>query len=372
MIAATTCTRNVAFGHRRLSIVDLSLGHQPIANEDETLWISYNGEIYNHLDLRRDLELKGHRYNTNSDTESIIHCFEEYGAAGLHRLRGMFVFSLHDRKTDKLLIARDRLGIKPLYYIDTPDFFAFASEIKALLVLDEIKREVNYDALLQMLALKYTCDDSTMFSGIKKLEPGHYLELQHGVLSVTRYWDCNTIQTDNSLTETDAVARLRELLDESVRLRLMADVPLGMFLSGGVDSTIIAARMAKMVDRPIATFSVAFQEREANELYYARLAAKHAGADQHEITMTTEEFFASLPCMIYHEDEPIAHPSSVALYYVSHLAAQHVKVVLTGEGSDELFGGYERYYQTSVQSQNRPDVFSQSCHVPFAATFSDH
>jgi asparagine synthase (glutamine-hydrolysing) len=337
---------NVGFGHRRLSIVDLSLGHQPISNEDGTVWISYNGEVYNHLEIRRDLEAKGHRYKTNSDTESIIHCIEEYGAAGLHRLRGMFVFSLYDEKTGKLLIARDRLGIKPLYYIDTPQFLAFASEIKALLMIPEVKRGVDYHALLQILALKYTNDDSTMFAGIKKLEPGHYLEMQHGALSVTRYWDCNTIKIDETLSETDAVDRVRSLLDESVRLRLMADVPLGMFLSGGVDSTIIAARMAKMVDRPIATFSVAFHEREANELYYARLAAKHAGADQHEVTMTTEDFFSLLPRMIYHEDEPVAHPSSVALHKVSALAGQHVKVVLTGEGSDELFGGYERYYQT--------------------------
>ncbi len=337
---------NVGLGHRRLSIVDLSLGHQPIANEDDTLWISYNGEIYNHLDIRRDLETKGHQYRTNCDTESILHCYEEYGSTGLHRLRGMFAFALYHETSQRLFLARDRLGIKPLYYIDTPRFFAFASEIKALLTLDEVRREVDYHALLQILALKYTNDDSTMFAGVKKLEPGHFLELQHGVVSVTRYWDCNTIQTDTSLTEPEAVSRLRELLDESVRLRLMADVPLGMFLSGGVDSTIIAARMAKMVERSIATFSVAFKEREANELYYARLAARHAGASQHEITMTTEDFFADLPYMIYHEDEPVAHPSSVALNRVSRLAGEHVKVVLTGEGSDELFGGYERYYQT--------------------------
>jgi asparagine synthase (glutamine-hydrolysing) len=337
---------NVGLGHRRLSIVDLTRGHQPIANENDTLWISYNGEIYNHRELRRDLEPKGHVYRTNSDTETIVHCLEEYGAAGLHRLRGMFAFATYDETKDTLFLARDRLGIKPLYYLDTPEVFAFASEIKSLLTLDAIKREVDYRALLQTLALKYTCDDLTMFAGIRKLEPGHYLELQQGTVSITRYWDFNTITVDESLGEEEAVARLRELVDESVSLRLMADVPLGMFLSGGVDSTIIAERMARMVDRPISTFSVAFAEREANELYYARLAAKHSGANQHEVTMSTEDFFRSLPGMIYHEDEPIAHPSSVALYHVSKLASNHVKVVLTGEGSDELFGGYERYYQT--------------------------
>lgn len=338
--------RNVGFGHRRLSIVDLAGGHQPMTNADETIWIVYNGEIYNHRDLRRDLETRGYRYRTLSDTETIINTIAADGSAGLHKLRGMFAFALHDRRANSVFIARDRLGIKPLYYVDTPEFFAFASEIKALLELPGICRELNHRALLQVLALKYTCDDTTLFCGIHKLEPGHYLELKDGIVSIVRYWDCGHIQIDPAISEQDAAARLRELLDESINLRLMADVPLGMFLSGGIDSTIIAARMARMVERPIATFSVAFAEREANELEYARLAARHAGADQHEVTMSTEDFFQLLPRMIYHEDEPIAHPSSVALYKVSELAGKHVKVVLTGEGSDELFGGYERYYQT--------------------------
>jgi asparagine synthase (glutamine-hydrolysing) len=337
---------NLGFGHRRLSIVDLSLGQQPLGNEDRTIWISYNGEIYNHLDLRRDLEAKGHAYRTNSDTETILHCLEQYGTAGLHHLRGMFAFSYYDENTRKLLIARDRLGIKPLYYVDTPDYFAFASEIKSLLTIPGLKREIDYQALMQILALKYTTDDSTMFAGIKKLDPGHYLEYQDGRYTIEGYWDCNSIETDTTVSEADAAERLRTLHDESIRLRLMADVPLGMFLSGGIDSTIIAVRMASMVDRPISTFSVGFSEQEANELTYARLAAKHAGADQHEVTMTTEDFFELLPRMIYHEDEPVAHPSSIALHQVSKLASQHVKVVLTGEGADELFGGYERYYQT--------------------------
>lgn len=337
---------NVGFGHRRLSIVDLAGGHQPMSNPAQDLWITYNGEIYNHRELRRDLEKRGFSYRTNSDTETIIHHLDADGSAGLHKLRGMFAFALHDRRHNKVFIARDRLGIKPLYYVDTPEYFAFASEIKALLQIPGFCREINQPALLQILALKYTCDDSTLFCGIHKLEPGHFLELQDGIVSIVRYWDCGHIQTDHTLTEAAAAERLRELLDESINLRLMADVPLGMFLSGGIDSTIISARMATMVDRSIATFSVAFREREANELEYARLAARHAGAEQHEITMTTEDFFSLWPQMVYHEDEPIAHPSSVALFKVSQLAAQHVKVVLTGEGSDELLGGYERYYQT--------------------------
>jgi asparagine synthase (glutamine-hydrolysing) len=349
---------NIGFGHRRLSIVDLNLGHQPMSNREETLWIVYNGEIYNHLEVRRELENRGFLYRTHSDTETIIHCLDAFGPAGLHKLRGMFAFALHDKRTDKVFIARDRLGVKPLYYIDTPEFFAFASEIKSLLQIPGVARTVDYAALMQVLALKYTTDDSTLFTGIKKLEPGHYLEYDHGTISIVRYWDCAHIKVDSEITEADAVKQIRNLMDSSINLRLMADVPLGMFLSGGIDSTIISERMSKMVDRRIATFSVAFGEREANELHYARIAAAHANADQHEVTMTTGDFFDLLPRMIYHEDEPIAHPSSVALYKVSELASKHVKVVLTGEGSDELFGGYERYYQTLANIKTDKLLFS--------------
>ncbi len=211
-------------------------------------------------------------------------------AAGLHKLRGMFAFALHDQRTGKMLIARDRLGVKPLYYIDTPELFAFASEIKSLLQIPQVKRTVDYKALMQILALKYTCDDSTLFAGIKKLEPGHYLEYDRGTVSIVRYWDCAHIKVDDSITEADAVKQMRQLMDTSINLRLMADVPLGMFLSGGIDSTIISERMSKMVDRRIATFSVAFGEREANELHYARIAAKHADAD---------------PARSYHDDEGV-------------------------------------------------------------------
>ncbi len=350
--------QNTGFGHRRLSIVDLSHGHQPMANPDESMWIVFNGEIYNHLEVRREMEGRGYSYRTHCDTESIIYCIDAHGAAGLHKLRGMFAFALHDQRTGKMLIARDRLGVKPLYYIDTPEFFAFASEIKSLLQIPQVKRIVDYKALMQILALKYTCDDSTLFAGIRKLEPGHYLEYDRGTVSIVRYWDCAHIKVDENITEADAVKQMRQLMDTSINLRLMADVPLGMFLSGGIDSTIISERMSKMVDRRIATFSVAFGEREANELHYARIAAKHANADQHEVTMTTKEFFQLLPRMIYHEDEPIAHPSSVALYKVSELAANHVKVVLTGEGADELFGGYERYYQTLANIKTDRLLFS--------------
>ena len=337
---------SVGLGHRRLSIVDLASGHQPLPNEDRSVWIVFNGEVYNHASLRPALERAGHVYRTRCDTETILHAYEEHGPASLDLLRGMFAFAIYDEQSGALSLARDRLGIKPLYYIDTPELFAFASEVKALLELPSLRAEVDMDALLQVLAVRYTMDDSTLFRGIKALPPGHLLELRQGRIEVQRYYDFSEIQQDDSLTESAAISRFRDLFDESVRLRLMADVPLGVFLSGGLDSSVIAARMAKMVDRPISTFSVAFGEREANELEYSRLVADHIGAHRHEVTMSPQDFFDLWPRMVYQEDEPLAFSSSMALYVVAKLAKQHVKVVLTGEGSDELLAGYDRYYQT--------------------------
>ena len=337
---------NVGLGFRRLSIVDLAGGHQPMANQDQSIWIVFNGEIYNHMDIRKTLEGKGFQYRTKSDTETILHAYEEYGEDCVEHLRGMFSFAIYDNNKHKLFVVRDRLGIKPMYYYDCNDYLIFGSEIKSLLVFDQLPREVNYDAIKEQMALKYTLDDQTMFAGIRKLLPGHTLKLENGEIKTRQYWDLSYQPQDESKSEQWYVDKFIELFDESVRLRLMADVPLGMFLSGGIDSSAIGARMSTMVDQPIQTFSVAFRERAFNELEYSRMSAKQCGADLHEITMTPDQFLGELPHMVYHEDEPIAHPSSVALYFVAHLARDHVKVVLTGEGSDELLGGYERYYQT--------------------------
>ncbi len=338
----------VGLGHRRLSIVDAASGHQPMTNEDGTLHIVYNGEIYNHADFRESLEARGHRYETHCDTETILHLYEEHGQSCVEHLRGMFAFAIWDQQKRELLVARDRLGVKPLYYAQTSDgSFYFASEVKALLETGEVKAELNYKALPDYLANHATSGEETLFAGIKRLLPGHTLLWRDGEIRINKYWDVSFVRTgDDRRSDSDYVAEWSELFRESVRLRLMADVPLGMFLSGGIDSSAIAAVMSGMVDEPVKTFSVAFQEREANELEYARLVARAFKTNHHEVVATPKDFFAALPQLVWHEDEPIAHPSSVALFFVSQLAARHVKVVLTGEGSDELLAGYARYRKT--------------------------
>jgi len=337
----------VGLGHRRLSIVDVSRGHQPMTNEDATLQITYNGEIYNHADYREPLEARGHVYQTYCDTETILHLYEEHGSACVDYLRGMFAFAIWDQRKKELFIARDRLGVKPLYYVHCEDgSLYFASEIKALLEARAVKPEINYAVLSDYLANHSTSGEETLFQGIKRLLPGHVMTWRDGEVSIRRYWDVDFSKDQDVRDDKTYIEQWSELFGESVRLRLMADVPLGMFLSGGIDSSAIAAVMSGMVSEPIKTFSVAFKEREANELEYARLVANAYKTNHHEIVVTPEQFFAALPRLIWHEDEPLAHPSSVALYFVSKLASDHVKVVLTGEGSDELLAGYGRYQRT--------------------------
>jgi asparagine synthase (glutamine-hydrolysing) len=319
-----------------------------MTNEDGTLHITYNGEIYNHADFRAALEAKGHTYRTHCDTETILHLYEEHGAACVDYLRGMFAFAIWDQRKKMLFIARDRLGVKPLYYVHTDEgSLYFGSEIKTLLEAGAVKPELNYAVLSDYLANHAPSGEETLFRGVKRLLPGHVMTWRDGELSIRRYWDVD-FSKDVTDTRDDKtyVKQWSELFRESVRLRLMADVPLGRFLSGGIDSSAIAAVMSGMVSEPIKTFSVAFAEREANELEYARLVAQTYKTNHHEIVVSPEQFFNALPRLVWHEDEPLAHPSSVALYFVSHLAAQHVKVVLTGEGSDELLAGYGRYRRT--------------------------
>jgi len=339
----------IGLGHRRLSIVDVAAGHQPMTNEDGSLQITYNGEIYNHADFRAFLEERGHVYRTHCDTETILHLYEEYGAACVEHLRGMFAFAIWDQTKRELFIARDRLGVKPLYYVHTEDgSLYFASEIKSLLAARVLKPEINFAALPDYLANHGTSAEETLFANVKRLQPGHTLRWNDGQINIRQYWDLSFADegAEDGRRDDDLIAEWMELFNTSVRLRLMADVPLGMFLSGGIDSSAIAAVMSGMMDEPVKTFSVAFAEREANELAYARMVAERFKTDHHEVIVSASEFFSVLPNMVWHEDEPLAHPSSVALYFVSRLAAEHVKVVLTGEGSDELLGGYERYYKT--------------------------
>ena len=332
--------------HRRLSIVDVAGGHQPLSNEDGTIWVSYNGEIYNHHDVRIQLESAGHRYRTRSDTETIVHAYEQWGDDCVHQFRGMFAFAIWDARRRRLLLARDRLGVKPLYWARAGSRLLFASEIKSILESGLITVQANESVIPEILATRSTAGVETLFHGIFKLLPGHRLTYVDGRVHVDKYWDLPLDGPDPSLAALDddvLVERFRELLCESVRLRLMADVPLGMFLSGGIDSSAVAALMAREIDRPLETFSVAFADREFSELDYARQVARAIGANSHEVVIDDAQFFGALPRLVWHEDEPIAHPSSVPLHFVSALAHKHVKVVLTGEGSDELLAGYGKY-----------------------------
>jgi asparagine synthase (glutamine-hydrolysing) len=334
-----------SLGFRRLAIIDVSGGHQPMSNEDQSLWLIYNGEIFNHAGLRPELEKAGHHYTNRSDSETILHSYEQYGPACLQRFRGMFAFAIWDKNARKLFCARDRLGKKPLYYYWDGRLFAFASEIKALLQHPGISAAFEESLLPEYLAFGYVSEERTLFRNVRKLMPGHYLELDAAAgLSVRQYWELPEPGGPTEDRSDDQwISECRQRLEETVRMRLMSDVPLGMFLSGGVDSSAIAAIMKRNFSGPVKTFAVGYQEAEFSELSYARHVAGAIGTEHHEVVVGMEDFFNALPRLIWHEDEPITWPSSVCLYFVSKLAREHVTVVLTGEGSDEMFGGYARY-----------------------------
>jgi asparagine synthase (glutamine-hydrolysing) len=338
----------VGLGSRRLAIVDVAGGHQPMANEDQSVWIVLNGEIYNHAALRPGLQAKGHRYRTSSDTETILHLYEEEGDRCVERLQGMFAFAVWDRPRQRLLLARDRLGIKPLYYAVTDQELLFGSEIKAILVASSRRPALNEAILPEFLATRFVAGEDTFFRGIRKLMPGHTLSWSRADgVRARRYWSLPAAVDEIHVPLRQAAQEVRVKLETAVRSHLMSDVPLGLFLSGGIDSSGLAALMAPMVaPEPIRTFAVGFSEPDANELDYARLVARSVGAEHREVVVSPSEFFAALPELIWHEDEPIAFSSSVPLYFVSRLARDHVKVVLTGEGADELFLGYNRYRVT--------------------------
>ena len=342
----------VALGHRRLSIVDLAHGAQPMASDDGALQLVYNGEVYNHPEVQRDMEREGVRYHTHCDTESVLRLYERHGVRAPEHLRGMFAIAVWDRRRRELVLARDRFGVKPLYYVHGDDgALWFASEIKALLEAGAVKPALNWRALPDFLANHAPSGDETMFAGVRRLPPGHTLTWRDGKIELREYWDLH-FEKDRADVPTDEraiVDEYQERFREAVRIRLMADVPLGMFLSGGIDSAAITATMSQLVEGPIRTFSVAFAERDANELRYARMVAERYQTKHHEVVVSPEQFFGALPDLVWHEDEPIAHPSSVPLYFVSKLAEEHVKVVLTGEGSDETLAGYNRYRATLYQ-----------------------
>jgi asparagine synthase (glutamine-hydrolysing) len=331
------------FAFRRLSIVDVAGGHQPLANEDGSVWIAFNGEIYNHAELRRELEAAGHRYRTASDTETLVHAYEQWGPAFVRRLHGMFALAIWDRPRRRMFVARDHVGIKPLYWTRTQGAFACASEIKALFAFPDVRREADPEAVVQHLTLRYAAAPRTMFAGIHKLPPGHSLTLEGDETRLERWW-CPTYEPKRSLGFDDALAEVERRLTDSVRSHLMSEVPLGALLSGGVDSSLVVALMSRLGSRAVKTFSVGFDAAGPyNELRFARVVARHCATEHHELTVGAADLLRELPSLVWHQDEPMSEPAAVPTYMVSRLARDTVTVVLTGEGGDELFAGYPKY-----------------------------
>jgi asparagine synthase (glutamine-hydrolysing) len=339
---------SVALGQRRLSIIDLSSGRQPMGNEDGTVWVTFNGEIYNFLELRADLEARGHRFATRSDTEVIVHAYEQYGTACVERFRGMFAFAVWDSRRRSLFLARDRVGKKPLFYARADGQFVFASELQALVEHPSVRREVDPAAVDRYLTYGYIPAPGTIYWGVSKLSPGHFLVVEApedgSEVAAPReepYWQlAYTPKLD--LDEGEAAEGLLEVLTEAVRLRLIADVPLGALLSGGVDSGVVVALMSRLSDRPVKTFSIGFEEKSFNELPYARLVARRYGTDHHELIVRAQGLDV-LPTLVRHYGEPFADSSAIPSYHVARLTRQHVTVALNGDGGDECFAGYERY-----------------------------
>jgi asparagine synthase (glutamine-hydrolysing) len=339
----------VGLANRRLAIIDLSpAGHQPMSNETDSIWIAYNGETYTYAQHFEPLKQRGHVFRSQSDTEVIVHLYEEYGHDCLHRLRGMFAIALWDENKRELFLARDRLGVKPLYYTFAGGQFIFGSEIKAILRHPAVKREIDLAAFYHFLTFLTPPAPQTLFKGIYKLPPGHraVLKADTGDFRIEEYWDVyDAASYDPRLTERDWAERLRAKLAESVKLRMVSDVPFGVFLSGGVDSTVNTALMAAQMDRPVQTFSIGYKDSPGyNEFEWARQAAKHFKTDHHEVQIGSQDFIEFLPKLIYHQDEPIADPVCVPIYFVSKLAKENgTTVIQVGEGSDELFCGYRHW-----------------------------
>lgn len=333
--------RYAGIGHRRLSIIDLEASVQPMSNEDGTVWIVYNGEVYNFGELRKELLARGHRFRTAGDTEVIVHLYEEFGPNCVTRLRGMFAFAIWDVRTDTLFLARDRIGIKPLYYTLDDHAFLFGSELKALLADTHFRahREIDLEAVHSYLSFLCVPDPLSIYRGVRKLPAGHTLTLRSGRAEVERYWDV-TFRDEKGLSEAEWGERLIDLLRDAVRIRLVADVPLGAFLSGGIDSSTVVALMTGLMDRPVKTFSIGFTDHAYNEASDARLVAQHLGTDHTELILSPVEARFIIPGLIEHFDEPFADSSAIPTYYVSKLAREKVTVVLSGDGGDELFGGY--------------------------------
>ena len=353
---------SVVFGNRRLSVIDVAGGHQPISNEDGTVWTVLNGEIYNYLELRKTLEEGGHSFATCSDTEVIVHAYETYGDKFVEYLDGMFAIAIWDTKLQQLLLARDRFGKKPLLYAHRDSWCAFASELQALLVLPEIQRDIDPAAVGSYLSYMAVPAPQTIYRSVRKLPPAHVLTLKDGCASLRRYWQLS-FGSKQELSDTEAAERSVELLREAVRKRLVSDVPIGAFLSGGVDSSAVVALMAELSDQPVKTFSIGFDEEAYNELPYARRVAEEFGCDHHEFIVQPNAVEV-LPKLVQHFGEPFADSSAIPTSYVAALTRQHVTVALTGDGGDEAFGGYGRHranllaesFATTLSSDSFRDV----------------
>jgi len=337
-------SRNVGLGFRRLSIIDLSTGHQPLSNQNDSVYIVFNGEIYNYLEQRQKLIQKGYIFKTTTDTEVILHLYEEYGVHCLQYLRGMFAFAIWDSNKQQLFCARDRFGIKPFYYYSDQEKFVFGSEIKAILKSNDIDKTISIDALDSYFAFGYITSDLSIYKNIKKLQPAHYLLLSlkdKPVIEINRYWEIH-FDPDYSKSENRWKEEIEACFSETVKLHMISDVPLGAFLSGGIDSSSVVAMMAKNSDRPVKTFSIGFNEQKFNELKYARELANKYGCEHHE-QIVEPESIGLLSKLVSAYDEPFADSSAIPTYYVSQLARKHVTVALSGDGGDELFAGYTGY-----------------------------
>jgi len=334
----------IGLGFRRLSIIDLNTGHQPISNEDGSVWIVFNGEIYNYKELREFLSSRGHVFRTKTDTEVIVHLYEEFGERCVDKLRGMFAFAIWDDRRKLLFIARDRLGIKPLYYASSPRSLVFASEMKAILADPEVLREVEPAMIDRFLSFYYTPGEETLLKSVKKLQPGHYLIVRHGELHIHQYWDLHFLPEPQHSNQKQAEEQLVDLLEESVRLHMISDVPVGFLLSGGLDSTAMLCFAAGKSDQPISSYTIGFSEPGIeDERPFARLAASRYGVKHYEMTITSQDFLDFLPQYVWHMEEAVSEPPAIALYYVSKLAKEYVKVLISGEGGDEAFAGYGNY-----------------------------
>lgn len=343
--------KNVGIGMRRLSIIDLAGGHQPIFNEDGSIAVILNGEIYNFPELRARLESQGHIFKTKSDTEMIVHLYEEKGEDCVHDLRGMFGFALWDSKQKRLMVARDRIGIKPIYYALDDEKLLFGSELKSLLQDPDLSRDFDHFALNCYFSFMNTLAPDSIFKNVRKLLPGQYFIYENDKFRIENYWQFS-LQENRTLTEADAIEQLVEKLQESVKIRLISDVPLGAFLSGGIDSSSVVALMSKVSDSPVKTFSIGFKSKAFNELEYARQVAKQYNTDHHEF-MVEPDAIPIIDDLIWYLDEPFSDPSAIPTYFVSKIAREQVTVVLTGDGGDEMFAGYSGYNVEAVLNRFR-------------------